>query len=49
MHQIYNKRVEIEKCDLIFYLDASLYIHFCVRFLFGTYYRDSIYDVLLGT
>jgi len=46
IHQIYsNGLLKLKNMDW-FIACASIYMHFCVWILFGTYYRDSIYDML---
>ncbi len=46
VYQIYsNGLLKLKNMDC--FIDcASIYMHFCVWILFGTYYRDSIYDML---
>jgi len=46
IHQIYsNGLLKLKNMDWFIVCDF-IYMYFCVWILFGTYYRDSMYDML---
>jgi hypothetical protein len=46
IHQIYNNGLlKLKNMDW-FVVCAFICMHFCVKFLFGIYYKESIYDML---